>query len=458
MHISYIGILIILILFFSIIFWLKKSEKNKYNRLIKLKEEEHTLRKMELIRYEERLSQSLKEKEYLIETWNTEKKEIKGQLLAEQKYVTELIREIENKNAFYAAEKNKLAMQQVELAEMKTKLNKEFELIATKILEDKTNRFTQTNVNSLEQILSPFKENIKAFEDKIEKVYKFESDERNTLKGVINLLVEQSKQIQDEAQNLTKALKGDNKMQGNWGEMILEKILNRSGLTKDSEYSVQKSYVNEEGKRLQPDVIVHLPDNKNIIIDAKVSLIAYERFINLDNENESEKRIFSKQHMDSIKAHINNLTSKNYADLYGINSPDFVLLFIPIESSFSLTVSIDTDIFNYAWERQVVLVSPSTLFATLRTIASIWKQERQNRNVIEIAHQAGLLYDKFVGFTEDFSRIERQIIALSKTHEDARKKLDSGKGNIISRFQKLKKLGAKTNKSIDEQFISSADG
>ena len=256
---------------------------------------------------------------------------------------------------------------------------------------------------------------------------------------------------------MTKALKGDNKKQGNWGEIILERVLETSGLVKDREYSIQKSLNSAEGARFQPDVIVNLPDEKNLIIDAKISLVAYERMMTA--ELEEEKALYLKQHLLSIKNHIDGLSAKNYQHLYEINSPDFVLLFIPIEASFSATVQADTELFNYAWNKKVVLVSPTTLLATLRTIASIWKVDRQNKNVFEIAEEAGALYDKFVGFLEDMQKIGKHIEQTQKAHDDAFKKLQYGSGNLIGKVEKIKKLGAKTkaNKQIDSKFLDSDD-
>jgi DNA recombination protein RmuC len=303
----------------------------------------------------------------------------------------------------------------------------------------------------LDIILNPFKENIKSFEEKVEKVYKAESDERNVLKGHINQLIEQSNLMNLETQNLTKALKGDNKKQGNWGEMILERVLERSGLMKGREYRTQASHKSAEGLVFQPDVIIDLPDEKHLIIDAKVSLIAYERLVNC--ESEEEREIYTKQHITSIRGHIIGLSSKNYSELYKINSPDFVMLFIPIESSFGIAVQKDAELFNFAWDKRVVIVSPSTLLATLRTIASMWKQERQNQNVMEIARLSGEMYDKFIGFMADMEGIGKNIRLSQDAYEKAVNKLSSGRGNLSITAEKIKKLGAKTGKQLDQKFI-----
>jgi len=348
---------------------------------------------------------------------------------------------------------DKLNEQQKNIADLQQKFTLEFSLIANKILDEKTAKFTAQNQTNLDTILSPLKANIKSFEEKVDKVYQTEAAERSQLKGVIFQLMDQSKQIQTDANNLTKALKGDNKKQGNWGEVILERVLERSGLIKDREYRIQASLNNAEGARLQPDVIIDLPDEKHLIVDAKISLVAYERMISA--EIEEEKLLNLKQHLFSVKAHIDGLAAKNYQNLYQINSPDFVLLFMPIESSFSVTVQADNELFNYAWDRKVVIVSPTTLLATLRTIASIWKVDRQNKNVFEIAEEAGSLYDKFVGFLEDMEKMGKHIDMTQKAHDDAFKKLQYGNGNLIGKVEKIKKLGAKTksNKQIDSKFF-----
>ncbi|SOD19952.1 DNA recombination protein RmuC [Pedobacter xixiisoli] len=355
------------------------------------------------------------------------------------------------------AQREIAAKQQQNLEELQHKFTLEFSNIANKILDEKSAKFTAQNQTNLDQILNPLKANIKSFEEKVDKVYQTEAAERSQLKGVIFQLMDQSKQIQTDANNLTKALKGDNKKQGSWGEIILERVLETSGLVKDREYSIQKSLNSSEGERFQPDVVINLPDDKNLIIDAKISLLAYERMISA--ELEEEKTHYLKQHLLSIKSHIDGLSAKNYQHLYAINSPDFVLLFIPIEASFSVTVQADTELFNYAWNKKVVLVSPTTLLATLRTIASIWKVDRQNKNVFEIAEEAGALYDKFVGFLEDMQKIGKHLEQTQKAHDDAFKKLQYGSGNLIGKVEKIKKLGAKTkaNKQIDSKFLEDGE-
>ncbi len=355
----------------------------------------------------------------------------------------------------FKAQRERLGDQEKSIQEIQVKFQKEFENVAEKLLKEKSKEFIDVNRNNLDTILSPLKENLKAFEDKVDKVYNMEAAERNTMKGVITQLMELNKQISDEAQNLTKALKGDNKKQGNWGEVILERVLERSGLVKDQEYKLQASLSSADGSRLQPDAVIYLPDEKHLIIDSKVSLIAYERLVNC--ETEDDRKLFSKAHVESIRGHVHGLSSKNYHDLYQINSPDFVLLFIPIESSFSFAVQIDSELFSDAWDKRVVIVSPSTLLATLRTIASIWKQERQNRNVLEIARLSGAMYDKFVGFVGDMESIGKNIKQSQGAYDNAINKLSEGAGNLTKTAEKIKNLGAKANKQLDQKYIEIGD-
>jgi len=354
----------------------------------------------------------------------------------------------------YKAQRERLAEQEKSIIDIQQKFQLEFQNIANKLLDEKSQKFMETNRSHMDVLLNPLKENLKSFEEKVDKVYNMEAAERNTLKGVISQLMELNKQISDEAHNLTKALKGDNKKQGNWGEVILERVLERSGLVKDREYRTQASLNGADGGRLQPDVIIDLPDEKHLIIDSKVSLIAYERLINC--ETEDERKLFAKAHVESIRGHVLNLSSKNYHDLYQVNSPDFVLLFIPIESSFSFAVQIDSELFSDAWDKRVVIVSPSTLLATLRTIASIWKQERQNRNVLEIARLSGAMYDKFVGFVGDMENIGKNIKSSQAAYDSAINKLTEGNGNLTNTADKIKKLGAKATKKLDEKYIDGA--
>jgi DNA recombination protein RmuC len=338
-----------------------------------------------------------------------------------------------------------------ELENVHKKYSTEFENIANKILDEKSQKFTDQNKTNLDLILNPLKEKIKDFETKVEKAYKEESTERITLKTEIKNLIDLNKQISQDANNLANALKGENKTQGNWGELILEKVLERSGLIKEQEYRLQFSTSNEEGKRIQPDAVIMLPDNKHIVIDSKVSLLAYEAAVNSVNEDDRIRLV--KEHISSVRNHVKSLSEKNYQSSADFNTPDFVLLFIPIEASLSIAVQADQDLFNFAWDKKIVIVSPSTLLATLRTIASVWKQERQTKNAIEIAKQSGALYDKFVGFVEDLDKIGKSIETSRVSYEAAVNKLHKGSGNLVKRAQDIEKLGAKTSKQIPSKFI-----
>jgi DNA recombination protein RmuC len=367
------------------------------------------------------------------------------------------IRIVKAEEAF-RTQREKLEEKKIELEALQSTLTKEFENIANKILDEKSHKFTEQNKNNLDVILSPLKDRIKDFEEKVDRSYKNEAAERNTLKGSIEELMKFTNKISVEATNLTNALKGDSKKQGNWGELVLERILESSGLIEGQNYTLQGKGLNlkdEDGNRFQPDVIINLPDNKHIVIDAKVSLVAYEKLVNENTEEGRDK--FIKEHLLSIKTHITGLSNKNYHDLYGINSPDYVLLFVPIESSFSIAIQHAQDLFDFAWSKRVVLVTPSTLFATLKTVASIWKQEQQSKNAIEIATKAGALYDKFVGFTEDMKRIGSQISNTQKTYEEAFGKLHTGRGSLTSSVENLKKLGAKASKQLDKNLVDEED-
>lgn len=341
------------------------------------------------------------------------------------------------------------------LESQEKELREKFENLANKILEEKTNKFTEQNKTNLDVILNPLKEKIKDFEQKVELAYKTESAERNTLKGEIRSLVELNKKISEEANNLATALKGDNKQQGNWGEVVLEKILEVSGLVNDREYKTQFVTTNDEGSRIKPDVVVFLPDEKHIIIDSKVSLVAYDAYVNCPEEEDRLR--FRKAHIDSVRSHIKLLGEKNYQTAAGLNTPDFILLFIPIESSFSVAIQADQELFNYAWDRKIVLVSPSTLLATLRTVSSIWKQERQTRNALQIAEEGGKLYDKFVGFVEDLVKVGKKMDDAKIDYTEAMKKLYEGSGNLVKRAEKMKELGAKAGKSLPLQIIERAE-
>jgi DNA recombination protein RmuC len=373
---------------------------------------------------------------------------LKGELKEERNKVLELNRLNARLEASHRNVQEKLKTQKEEITQMQQRFSLEFKNLANEIFEDKSKKFTDQNKVNIGDLLKPLGEKIAAFEQKVEQSNKDNLERNTALKEQIGSLKELNQRITKEAENLTKALKGDTKAQGSWGEFILESILEKSGLAKDREYHIQDSRTNEEGKRFQPDVVVKLPDNKSIVVDSKVSLIAYERAVNA--ETEEDKVVNVKAHLLSLKSHIKGLGEKNYQSLYGVESLDFVLMFVPVEPAFSLAVQHDPELFNHAYAQNIVIVSPATLIATLRTIASIWKQENQSRNAIEIAREGGRLYDKFVAFTEDLKSIGKHLDSSQKAYELAKNKLYEGKGNLASKAEKMKELGAKASKSLDK--------
>ena len=349
-------------------------------------------------------------------------------------------------------ERNKEQKEEVE--KLQEKFTKEFENLANKILEEKTTKFTEQNKENLKNILSPLQDKIQLFEKKVEDTHKESIDYHAALRQQILGLREMNEQMSKETLNLTKALKGDSKMQGNWGELILERVLEKSGLEKGREYEVQQSFTTEEGNRVFPDVVINLPDGKKMIVDSKVTLTAYERYSN--EENDEQKAQHLKEHVISLKRHVDQLSEKNYHDLYQMESPDFVLLFIPIETAFSLALNEDNTLYNKAFEKNIIIVTPSTLLATLRTIDSMWTNQKQQENALEIARQAGALYDKFEGFVTDLVKIGKKMDEAKIEYGSAMSKLVDGKGNLITSVEKLKKMGAKAKKSLPENIVNRA--
>jgi len=377
------------------------------------------------------------------------------QLEAERKAVSGL-----NKDLAASGERERLLQEkyrdyQKELDKLQDKFKLEFENVATKILKENTLEFSQSNQKSINEVLAPFKQKIESFEKTVNETYSKGVKDQVDLQAEIKKLYELNTRLSEEANNLTRALKSDSKKQGNWGEMVLERLLERSGLTKGEEYLVQESYRNEKGELIRPDVIIRLPENKHIIIDSKVSLTAYELFTNADDETAKSKHI--KAHVDSVRDHVRILAEKNYQLTEKLDTPDFVLLFMPLESAFSLAVQQQPDLFSFAWDKKIVIVSPTTLLATLMTVGSIWKHEKQTRNALEIARQGGMLYDKFVAFLKDLESLGAQIDRVQATYDNAHKKLKSGKGDLIGRVEKLKDLGAKTSKDIPSDMLNAGD-
>ncbi len=349
-------------------------------------------------------------------------------------------------------EKNK--EQKGEVEKLQEKFTKDFQLLANKIMEEKSVKFTEQNKENIKNILSPLQEKIQLFEKKVDETHKESIDYHAALRQQILGLKDLNEQMSKETLNLTKALKGDSKMQGNWGELVLERVLEKSGLEKGREYEVQQNFTREDGSRVLPDVIINLPNGKKMIIDSKVSLTAYERYVNAEDEN---RESYSKEHLVSIKRHVEQLSEKKYEDLYEMESPDFVLLFIPIEPAFAIALNLDGTLYNKAFERNIVIVTPTTLLATLRTIDSMWNNEKQQRNAIEIARQAGALYDKFEGLMNDLTGVGKKIDAAKNDYAAAMNKLVEGKGNLITSVEKLKKMGAKAKKALPDTLIKRAE-
>ncbi|MEK9913315.1 MAG: DNA recombination protein RmuC [Flavobacteriaceae bacterium] len=341
-----------------------------------------------------------------------------------------------------------------ELESLQKKFQTEFENLAQKILDEKSSKMNEQNKESIKLLLDPLRERISDFSKKVEDSNKQNLTFHETFKVELKHMQEQSLLMQNEAANLVKALKGDNKMQGNWGEMVLERILEKSGLRKDIEYSVQQSFTTAEGKRLMPDVIINLPDDKKFIVDSKVSLVHYEQFIN--TEDETEKETFAKLHLNSIQRHIKELSEKRYEDLYEVNSPEFVILFIAIEPAFGVALQRDPLLYSKAFDQNIILVTPTTLLATLRTIDALWNTDRQHKNALEIAQKAGALHDKFVGFIEDMNKVGLRMNDAKKTYEEAMNKLHLGRGNVVRSIDKLRELGAKTKKDLPEANLNRA--
>ncbi len=351
--------------------------------------------------------------------------------------------------------KKKLEEHQKEVENLQKKFTNDFEVLANKILEEKSTKFTHQNRENIKNILEPLEKKIQNFEKKVSDSDLKRAGFQSALETQLKNLEQLNAQMSKDTINLTKALKGDTKMQGNWGELVLERVLEKSGLEKDREYFVQQSFTSEDGKRVIPDVVIQLPDNKKMIVDSKVSLVAYERFIN--EEEETLKNQHLKEHINSLKRHIEQLSDKKYEDIHEIDSPDFVLLFIPIEPAFAVALNADNHLYNKAFEKNIVIVTPSTLLATLRTIDSMWNNEKQQRNAIEIARQAGALYDKFQGLLADLVGIGKRIDDSKKEYSNAMNKLFDGRGNLITSVEKLKKMGAKAKKSMPENIINRAE-
>lgn len=406
----------------------------------------------------EKITTTLEERNHLLTKQKVETDKFIAQIQAEKEHFRNEKETVNLKLATKIAELQnleiKLAENKAEVEKLQERFTKDFEILASKILEEKSEKFTAKNKENIELILNPLQEKIKSFEKKVEDTHKESLEKQSALREQINGLRDLNQKMSKDAINLTKALKGESKKQGDWGELQLEIILEKAGLQKNIHFSTQGGYRDEHDNLKKPDFIIHLPENKHLIIDSKVSLTGYDKFYNA--EIDTEESLGLKQHLLSIKKHIKDLGGKNYSELYGINSPDYVLMFVPIEPALMVALQNDQNLYLEALDKNVVLVSNSTLLATLTTVASIWKQEDQKRNVLEIARQAGALYDKFKGFIDDLIRVGNQINASQDSYKAAMNKLHDGKGNLISRVENLKNLGAKAQKSIPENLLKSA--
>jgi DNA recombination protein RmuC len=338
------------------------------------------------------------------------------------------------------------------LKEAREQLKMEFQNLANKIFEDKSQKFTDQNKENLEGVLKPMREQLLDFKKKVEDVYDKESKDRVSLLHEIIHLKTLNERISEDAVNLTNALKGQSKTRGSWGEMILERVLEESGLQKGREYEVQAMYASEQGQRRHPDVIVHLPEGKDIVIDSKVSLTAYEKYCTADTDDKRDKRL--KEHILSVRTHIKALSEKRYEELEGIKTLDFVLMFLPIEGAFWTAIESEQSLFNEAFDKNIMLVSPSTLLATLRIINNIWRYEDQNKNALVIAKKAGDLYDKFVGFVEALDDVGQKIDKARESYQTARNRLTDGRGNLVRRSLELRQLGVKAQKELPEGLVA----
>ena len=362
-----------------------------------------------------------------------------------------LVRERERLDTTLELERSQAKEKLAFLENAEEQLSNRFKTLASEILEEKSKKFTDQNKTNLNQLLEPLKIKITEFQGQVNEVYIQEGKDRSALSEQVKQLMALNNQLSEDAHNLTLALKGQAKVQGNWGELILERILEASGLRKGHEYEVQESHSREDGSRVQPDVVIHLPENRHLIIDAKVSLTAYEVYAKTENDSESDAA--TKRHLESIRSHIKGLSEKNYQQLYGVKSLDFVLMFIPIEPAFMLAIAHDENLWLDSWNRNILLVSPSTLLFVVRTVAHLWRQEQQNHNAQEIARRGAELYDKLAGFVEDLDILGKRLRQAQETYDGAYNKFTSGKGNVIRQAEMLKQLGVEPDKKLPQSLL-----
>lgn len=380
---------------------------------------------------------------------------VESQLQEAEQQLSTLRSDVATLTSQLAQERNQSAEKLALLQNAREELSNQFKNLANDILEEKSKRFSEQNQQSLGQLLEPLKTKLHEFQGKVEQVYVQEGKDRSALAEQVRQLMELNRTVSQEANNLTRALKGSNKTQGNWGELILERVLETAGLRKGEEFDVQESHTLDDGRRLQPDVVLHLPEDRHLVIDAKATLVAYEDYASA--EDDKQREVALKRHLDAVRTHIKGLSDKNYQDLYGLKSLDFVLMFIPIEPAFMLAVTHDRELFMDAWNKNVLLVSPSTLLFVVRTVASLWRQEAQSRNAQEIAKRGADLYDKLVGFVEDMESLGTRLTQAQKDYDGALNKLSSGRGNLIRQAEQLKKLGVKPSKALPGPLVEQAN-
>ena len=381
--------------------------------------------------------------------------QVEGRLIESEQQLNALNAQVATLTMQLTQERNQSNEKLALLQSAREELTHQFKNLANDILEEKSKRFSEQNQQSLGQLLDPLKTKLQEFQGKVEQVYVQEGKDRSALAEQVRQLMELNKTVSQEANNLTKALKGSNKTQGNWGELVLERVLESSGLRKGEEYDVQESHTLDDGRRLQPDVVVHLPDDRHLVIDAKATLVAYEDYANAEDDKHRDAAL--KRHLDAVRSHIKGLSDKNYQDLYGLKSLDFVLMFVPIEPAFMLAVTHDRELYMDAWNKNVLLVSPSTLLFVVRTVANLWRQEAQTRNAQDIAKRGAELYDKLAGFVEDMESLGTRLNQAQKDYDGAINKLATGRGNVIRQAEMLKKLGVKPSKSLPTPMVEIAN-
>ena len=447
------GIALLLVLIFFLLWRLVKSRNQEAQRSGQVEmlgrdtavlAERLKAKEQELIKTEETFGQQ-------ITVVSEERDRVRNALQQEAHTLSEFKKEAAaNESAL--KERINSANEKLQLLESAEKrLQSSFENLANRIFEEKHEKFNEASKTGVEALLNPMRQQLGDFRKRVDEVYDKENEQRTTLRAEITQLKNLNERISSDALNLTNALKGDSKVRGNWGEVQLELLLQESGLKKGREYDVQKSHKNEEGKRYQPDAIVHLPDNKDVIIDSKVSLVAYEAYHSSDTDGDRER--YLKEHLSSIRTHISQLSGKNYDELVGLRSLDLVIMFVPIEPALLLALEHEPGLYNEAYNKRIVLVSPTLLMATLQIINNIWRYEDQNRHALVIAEEAGKMYDQFVGFVESLDKIGDHIRKAGESYDTAKKRLIDGRGNLVGRTQKLKDLGAKAKKSISKELL-----